>query len=64
MGNSNGKGGPEVSKQLLLSHEEQQRLRVLFHDMCHDHSACYKEDLRVSGKLRYYDLRFDLWIVI
>jgi len=56
MGNSKCKGGPEVSKQTLLSHEEQHCLRVLFHDMCRDHSACHKEDLRVSGKLWYCDL--------
>jgi hypothetical protein len=51
MGNSQRKGGPEVSKQTGLSHEEQQYLRVLFDDICHNHSACHKEDLRVSGKL-------------
>jgi hypothetical protein len=57
MGNNKCKGGPEVSKQTVLSHEEQHCLRVLFHDMCHDHSACRKEHLRVSGKLWHYDLR-------
>lgn len=46
MGNNKCKGGPEVSKQTVLSHEEQHCLRVLFHDMCHDHSACRKEHLR------------------
>jgi len=57
MGNSKGKGGPEGSKQTLLSHEEQHCLRLLFRDMCRDHSACHKEDLRVSGKLWYDDRR-------
>jgi hypothetical protein len=57
MGNSKGKGGTEASKHTLLSHEEQHCLRVLFQDMCRDHSACHKEDLRVSGKKWYYDLR-------
>jgi hypothetical protein len=55
MGNSKCKDGTEVAKQTLLSDEEQHRLRVLFHDMCRNHSACHKEDLRVSGKLWYYD---------
>ena len=57
MGNNKSKGGQEVSEQTLLSHEEQHCSRVLFHDICRDHSACHKEDLKVSGKLWYYDLR-------
>jgi len=55
MGNTKCKDGPEVAKQTLLSAEEQHRLRVLFYDMCRDHSACHKEDLRVSDKLWCHD---------
>lgn len=51
MGNSKCKGDTEVSKHTSLSREEHQHLRVLFHDYCHGHSACHKEDLKVSGKL-------------
>jgi len=57
MGNNKCKGGPGISKQTLLSHEEEHCLRVLFHDICRDRTVCHKEDLRVSGKLWYYDLR-------
>lgn len=46
MGNNKCKGGPGVSKQTLLSHEEEHCLRVLFHDICRDHTVCHKEDLR------------------
>jgi hypothetical protein len=48
MGNCKCKRGSEISEQTVLSHEERHCLHLLFKSMCHNHSACYKEDLRVS----------------
>jgi hypothetical protein len=51
MGNSNGKGGSDVSEQTVLSEEERNCLYGLFESICHVHSECRKEDLTVSAKL-------------
>jgi hypothetical protein len=55
MGNSKSKDRAEISKEMALSPEEHHVVQRMFRSICHDHSTCNKEDLRVSFKLRHYE---------
>ncbi|PNF39974.1 hypothetical protein B7P43_G15965 [Cryptotermes secundus] len=46
MGNRKCKERSEISDEAVLSHEERHCLQRMFKSLCHDHSACSKEDLR------------------
>ena len=48
MGNRKCKERSEISDETVLSHEERHCLQRMFKSLSHDHSACSKEDLRVS----------------
>jgi hypothetical protein len=55
MGNKECKESSEISNETVLSHEEHRCLQRMFKSICHDHSLCNKEDLRVSYEWWRYD---------